>query len=78
MLCAIAIVDPAAADRLLDIGQIAERFGFSSENAHGHITLATYLGAAGELRPLSGAGVQGGFYEACRERGHGSGGLHGI
>lgn len=44
MLCVIAIIDSAATERLMKLGKIAERFGFPSQNVHGHITLATYLG----------------------------------
>ncbi len=44
MLCAIIAIDSDAADRLLKVEQIAERFGYPSKNIHGHITLATYTG----------------------------------
>lgn len=44
MLCAIIVIDSGAADRLLKVAQIAERFGYPPRNVHGHITLATYIG----------------------------------
>lgn len=45
MLCAIAIIDPAAAARLTELRRIAERSGVPPRDVHGHITLATYIGA---------------------------------
>lgn len=44
MLCVIAIIDSAATARLIKAEQIAEHFGIPSQNVHGHITLATYIG----------------------------------
>jgi len=44
MLCAIAIIDSDASERLVNLEQIAERFGIHPQNVHGHITLATYIG----------------------------------
>ena len=44
MLCAIIIIDADAADRLLKVERIAERFGCPPKHVHGHITLATYTG----------------------------------
>ena len=44
MLCAIAIIDPAATERLTKLRQIAERFGIPPRDVHGHVTLATYIG----------------------------------
>ena len=44
MLCAIAIIDDSATERLRKLRRIAERFGAPPRNTHGHITLATYIG----------------------------------
>ena len=44
MLCAIAIIDVSATERLRELRRIAERFGAPPRNTHGHITLATYIG----------------------------------
>ena len=44
MLCAIAIIDPSATERLVKLQQISKRFGIPPRNVHGHITLATYIG----------------------------------
>lgn len=44
MLCAIAIVCPAATERLAELEKVTERFDISPQDVHGHITLATYIG----------------------------------
>ena len=44
MLCAIVIIDSAATERLVKLGQTAERFGIPPQDVHGHVTLATYVG----------------------------------
>ena len=44
MLCAIAIIDTSATERLRKLRRAAERFGAPPKNTHGHITLATYIG----------------------------------
>lgn len=44
MLCAIAIIDPAATERLVKLEQVTERFGIPPQDVHGHVTLATYVG----------------------------------
>lgn len=44
MLCAIAVIDPTATERLIKLGKISERFGIPFQDVHGHITLATYIG----------------------------------
>jgi len=52
MLCAIAVIDPAAKERLVKLAGMAEDFGIPPRNIHGHITLATYIGS-GEAAFLS-------------------------
>lgn len=44
MLCAIAKIDSTATERLVELHQIAERFGIPPRSVDGHITLATYIG----------------------------------
>lgn len=44
MLCAIAIIDDASRNRLLEIQRIGKKFDIPSRHLHGHITLATYVG----------------------------------
>lgn len=44
MLCAIAIIDPAATERLAELEQAAKRFDIPPQDVHGHITLAAYTG----------------------------------
>ncbi len=44
MICAIAILDEAARERLAQLARLTERFGIPARNIHGHITLATYVG----------------------------------
>lgn len=56
MVCAIAIIDQAATDRLIKAVRIAERFGFPAGEVHGHITLATYVGDD-----------EAGFISSCKE-----------
>lgn len=45
MLCVIAIIDSAATERLTKLRRTAERFGIPPRIVHGHITLASYIGA---------------------------------
>ena len=45
MLCAIAIIDSSATERLRYLRRLSERFGAPPKDIHGHITLATYIGA---------------------------------
>lgn len=44
MVCAIAVVDAAARERLVKLAELAKAFGIPPRNIHGHITLATYVG----------------------------------
>jgi len=44
MLCAIAKLDPAASERLMELAKLTDSFGIPSRNVYGHITLATYVG----------------------------------
>lgn len=57
MLCAIAILDEAARERLAQLAQLTERFGIPPRNIHGHITLATYVGEN-----------ESGFVSSCKKR----------
>lgn len=44
MICAIAKIDPASTERLAKLRRMANDFGISPRELHGHITLATYTG----------------------------------
>lgn len=57
MLCILAKIDEEGRRRLLKVQKVAEKFGVTPKELHGHVTLACYVGGDEEQ-----------FIASCREK----------